>query len=73
MLWPNGLKEQITAVFLDAFPYLKIVVHEIVGSPGDAGVRASIIGTHLSEVVRVLLVKGRWPLLVSPGERPRRP
>ena len=38
MLWPNGLKEQITAVFLEAFPYLKIVVHEIVGSPGDAGV-----------------------------------
>ena len=43
------LKEQITAVFLEAFPYLTIVVHEIVGSPGDAGVRASITGTHLGD------------------------
>ena len=30
---PNGLKDQITSVFLSAFPDLKIVVHEIFGSP----------------------------------------
>ncbi len=50
---PDGLKEQITSVFLSAFPDLKIVVHEIVGSPGRAGVRASITGTHLGEVMGV--------------------
>ena len=50
---PNGLKDQITSVFLSAFPDLKIVVHEIFGSPGRAGVRASITGTHLGEVMGV--------------------
>ena len=50
---PDGLKEQITSVFLSAFPDLKIIVHEIVGSPGRAGVRASITGTHLGEVMGV--------------------
>lgn len=50
---PNGLKDQITSVFLVAFPDLKIVVHEIVGSPNRAGVRASITGTHLGEVMGV--------------------
>ena len=50
---PNGLKGQITSVFLSAFPDLKIVVHEIFGSPGRAGVRASITGTHLGEVMGV--------------------
>lgn len=51
---PAGLKDQIASVFLKAFPDMKIVVHEIVGSPGRAGVRASIIGTHLGEVMGVL-------------------
>ena len=50
---PEGLKEQITSVFLSAFPDLRIVVHEIFGSPGRAGVRASITGTHLGEVMGV--------------------
>ena len=50
---PNGLKDQITSVFLTAFPDLKIVVHEIVGSQSRAGVRASITGTHLGEVMGV--------------------
>ncbi len=49
----DGLKDQITSVFLKAFPDMKIVVHEIVGSPGRAGVRASITGTHLGEVMGV--------------------
>ena len=47
---PNGLKDQITSVYLKAFPDLQIVIHEIIGSPGRAGVRASITGTHLGEV-----------------------
>ena len=46
---PGGLK-QIIPMFLRTFPDLKIVVHEIVGSAGRAGVRASIVGTHLGEV-----------------------
>ena len=50
---PEGLKRLITSVFLTAFPDLKIVVHEIVGSPGRAGVRASITGTPLGEVMGV--------------------
>ena len=50
---PDGLKEQITSVFLKAFPDLRIVVHEIFGSHGMAGVRASITGTHLGEVMGV--------------------
>ena len=50
---PEGLKDQIVAVFLKALPDLEIVVHEIVGSPGRAGVRASITGTHLEEVMGV--------------------
>ncbi len=40
-------------MFLKAFPDLKIVVHEIVGSTGRAGVRASITGTHLGEIFGV--------------------
>ena len=50
---PDGLKGLITSIYLTAFPDLKIVVHEIVGSPGRAGVRASITGTHLGEVMGV--------------------
>ncbi len=50
---PDGLKGLIRGVFLEAFPDLRIVVHEIVGSAGRAGVRASITGTHLFEMCGV--------------------
>ena len=49
---PQGLKNQFP-MFFSAFPDLKIVVHEIVGASGHAGVRASITGTHLGEILGV--------------------
>ena len=49
---PEGLKSLIP-IFLAAFPDLKIVIHEIVGSAGRAGVRASIVGTHEGELFGV--------------------
>ena len=49
---PSGLKAMLP-VFFQAFPDLKIVVHEIIGSTGRAGVRASITGTHLGEIFGV--------------------
>jgi predicted ester cyclase len=49
---PDGLKNLIP-MFLKAFPDLKIVVHEIVGSSGHAAARCSIIGTHLGEIFGV--------------------
>jgi predicted ester cyclase len=49
---PDGLKK-LMPMFLNAFPDLKIVVHEIVGSEGRAGVRASIVGTHSGEIFGV--------------------
>jgi predicted ester cyclase len=49
---PEGLK-QLMPMFFSAFPDLKIVVHEMVGSAGHAGVRASITGTHLGEIFGV--------------------
>ncbi len=49
---PGGLK-QMLPMFFRAFPDLKVVVHEIVGSAGRAGVRASITGTHLGEIFGV--------------------
>jgi predicted ester cyclase len=49
---PQGLKDLIPG-FLKAFPDIKIVIHEIVGSAGRAGVRASIVGTHLGEIFGV--------------------
>jgi predicted ester cyclase len=49
---PDGLKKLIP-MFLKAFPDLKIVVHEIVGSSGHAGARCSITGTHLGEIFGV--------------------
>ena len=57
---PSGLKEQITSVFLQAFPDMQIVVHEIFGSPGRAGVRASITGTHVGEVMGVRPPASQW-------------
>jgi len=49
---PEGLKNLIP-IFLMAFPDMKIVIHEIVGSAGRAGVRASIVGTHNGELFGV--------------------
>lgn len=49
---PQGLKDLIP-VFLKAFPDIRIDIHEIVGSTGRAGVRASIVGTHLGEIFGV--------------------
>ncbi len=49
---PQGLKDLIP-VFLKAFPDMKIVIHEIVGSSGRAGVRASIVGTHKGDLFGV--------------------
>jgi predicted ester cyclase len=49
---PDGLKKLIP-MFLKAFPDLKIIVHEIVGSAGHAGARCSIVGTHLGEIFGV--------------------
>ena len=49
---PGGLKAMLP-MFFRAFPDLKIVVHEIVGSDGRAGVRASITGTHQGETFGV--------------------
>jgi predicted ester cyclase len=49
---PNGLKKLIP-MFLKAFPDLKIIIHEIVGSSGHAGARCSIVGTHLGEIFGV--------------------
>jgi len=49
---PQGIKDQFPMLF-SAFPDLKIVIHEIVGASGHAGVRASITGTHLGEIFGV--------------------
>lgn len=49
---PQGLKDQFPMLF-SAFPDLKIVIHEIVGASGHAGVRASITGTHQGEMFGV--------------------
>ena len=48
----QGLKDLIP-MFLKAFPDMKIVIHEIVGSADRAGVRASILGTHKGELFGV--------------------
>lgn len=49
---PDGMKK-LMPMFLAAFPDMKIVVHEIFGSAGRAGVRASITGTHHGEIFGV--------------------
>ena len=46
---PEGLKALIPG-FLRAFPDLAIVIDEIIGSAGRAGVRARITGTHGGEI-----------------------
>ncbi len=49
---PDGLK-MLMPSFFEAFPDMKIVVHEIVGGHGRAGVRASILGTHCGSIFGV--------------------
>ena len=49
---PGGLKAMLP-MFFHAFPDMKIVVHEIIGSAGRAGVRASITGTHRGKLFGV--------------------
>lgn len=49
---PAGLKK-LMPMFFAAFPDMKILIHEIVGASGRAGVRASIIGTHLGAIFGV--------------------
>ena len=49
---PDGMKK-LMPMFLAAFPDMKIVIHEIVGSHGRAGVRASITGTHRGAIFGV--------------------
>ena len=44
----DGMKPLIQG-FVAAFPDLKITLHEIIGAPGRAAVRAEISGTHLGE------------------------
>ncbi len=44
----TGLKKMMP-LFFAAFPDLKMEIHEVIGSQGRAGVRASMVGTHLGE------------------------
>ncbi len=44
----EGMKPLI-AGFLAAFPDARVTVHEIIGAPGRAAVRAEITGTHKGE------------------------
>ena len=44
----EGMKPLI-AGFVAAFPDAKVTVHEIIGAPGRAAVRAEITGTHKGE------------------------
>jgi predicted ester cyclase len=46
---PDGLKLIIPG-FLKPFPDLAIIVDEIIGFSGRAGVRARIVGTHRGEI-----------------------
>ena len=48
----NGFKKMMP-YFFAAFPDLKMEVHEVIGSNGRAGVRASIVGTHRGELFGV--------------------
>ena len=48
----DGLKKMMP-YFFNAFPDLKMEIHEIMGSNGRAGVRASLVGTHRGELFGV--------------------
>ncbi len=49
---PDGFKP-IMQQLLTAFPDIHITIREIVGTPGRAGVRAEITGTHQGEIFGV--------------------
>jgi steroid delta-isomerase-like uncharacterized protein len=44
----EGMKPMLQA-FSAAFPDSKVTIHEIIGAPGKAAVRAEITGTHTGE------------------------
>ncbi len=46
---PNGIKAIIRS-FVQAFPDVRIDIHDIVQEPGKIGVRAEISGTHRGEI-----------------------
>lgn len=46
---PEGIKPIIRS-FGEAFPDVKIVVHDMIQTPGKIGVRAEITGTHEGEL-----------------------
>ncbi|UZD94766.1 ester cyclase [Pseudomonas corrugata] len=46
---PEGVKAIIRS-FVQAFPDVRIVVHDMVQEPGKMGVRAEITGTHAGEL-----------------------
>lgn len=54
----EGMKPLI-AGFVTAFPDLEIRIHEVIGAPGRAAVRAEITGTH----------KGEWLGIAPTGKR----
>ena len=49
---PQRLKT-LMQYFFSAFPDMRVIVHEIFGSAGRAGVRAEIIGTHKGEFLGI--------------------
>ena len=50
--WPRRIEEVVAGV-RQSLPRFEVVVHEIVGAAGHAGVRASFTGTHLGEIFGV--------------------
>jgi predicted ester cyclase len=46
---PEGIKPIIRSL-ADAFPDVRIVIHDMVQAPGQIAVRAEITGTHLGEL-----------------------
>jgi predicted ester cyclase len=46
---PEGIKPIIRG-FIDAFPDVKIVIHDLIQVPGQIAVRAEITGTHRGEL-----------------------
>lgn len=46
---PEGIKPIIRSLS-DAFPDVRIVIHDMVQAPGQVAVRAEITGTHLGEL-----------------------
>ena len=54
-----GIKPLIRA-FKAAFPDLRITIHEIIGTPGRAAVRAELSGTHRGEWLGVAPTNKTW-------------